>query len=100
MVCSLYSSANKLGNYVTVTGFVQSLEICPAIFQTSKKLGMSKFTRSSKNCEKLEKSQNWLKLPFQVVNEIEGCTGKTAISPKIPKIGESAEFAKITKFKC
>ena len=30
MVCSLYSSANKLGNYVTLTGFVQSLEICPA----------------------------------------------------------------------
>ena len=59
MVCSLYSSANKLGNYVTVTGFVQSLEICPAIFQTWKKLGMSKFTRSSKNCEK---PQNWLKL--------------------------------------
>ena len=59
MVCSLYSSANKLGNYITVTGFVQSLEICPAIFQTWKKLGMSKFTRSSKNCEK---PQNWLKL--------------------------------------
>ena len=59
MVCSLYSSANKLGNYVTVTGFAQSLEICPAILQTWKKLGMSKFTRSSKNCEK---PQNWLKL--------------------------------------
>ena len=62
MVCSLYSSANKLGNYVTVTGFVQSLKICPAIFQTWKELGMSKFTRSTKNCEKLEKSQNLLKL--------------------------------------
>ena len=62
MVCSLYSSANKLCNDVTVTGFVQGLEICPAIFQTWKKLGMSKFKRSRKNCEKLEKSQNLLKL--------------------------------------
>ena len=35
-----------------------------------------------------------------MVKEIEGFSAKTAISPKIAKIGESAEFAKITKFKC
>ena len=100
MVCSLYSSANKLCNYVTVTGFVQGLEICPAIFQTWRKLGMSKFTRSSKNCEKLEKSQNLLKLVNSSGKGDRRLPAKTAISPKIAKIGESAEFAKITKFKC
>ena len=56
---------------------------------------MSKFVRSSKNCEKMEKSPFWLKLS-RVLEEIKGCPAKTAaisaISPKIAKNWRNHSF--------
>ena len=40
----------------------------------------------SKHCEKLEKSQFLLKLAGEVLEEVEGCPAKTAISAISPKL--------------
>ena len=53
------------------------------------------FRDFSKNCEKLEKSQNLLKLINSRLEEVEGCPAKTAISPQIAKNWRNLSFSKI-----
>ena len=62
---------------------------------------MSKFARSSKNCEKyIGEIAIFAK---HLLEEVEGCLSKTAISAISaisPKIGEIAVFVKINYAKC